>query len=40
MVSGELSVGEKESVVPLHLRPCNLGHSSYVTLYLTVAEPC
>lgn len=25
IVSGALSVGEKESVVPLHLRPCNLG---------------
>lgn len=40
MVSGELPAGEKESVVPLHLRPCNLGHSSYVTLYLPVTERC
>lgn len=29
---------KKECIVPLYLSKCNLGHSSYVTFYLSVKE--
>lgn len=35
IVSGELSGGKKECIVPLYLSTCSLGHSGYVTPYLS-----